>query len=213
MNTFKHSLFEKMPVVGILRNLALADILSIIPAYIRAGFTTLEITLNSPNATQTILQLGKKFPELNIGAGTVCDMEDLTNALDAGASFIVMPIFDEEVVKYCNERNIPVFPGAFTPSEIYRAAKAGATAVKVFPATKLGPEYIKDVLAPLSHVKLLPTGGVSLANIAEFFRAGAIGVGMGSTLFPNELVSAKDKEGLYEHFLKVANQVKNSLNT
>lgn len=208
MGVFQPSLFNEMPVVGILRSLHLSDILSIIPLYLKAGLTTLEITLNSPDATQTIKKLVHSYPQMNIGAGTVCDMEDLEIALSAGSSFIVMPIFDKHVVEYCTHRDIPVFPGAFTPLEIYSAAKAGATAVKIFPATQLGPQYIKDILAPLNKIRVLPTGGVSLDNIEDFFKAGAIGVGMGSTLFPADLVKMENKEELYHHFCSVVEKVK-----
>lgn len=208
MKTFKHQLFKEMPVIGILRGLSFAEICTIIPEYIKAGLTTLEITLNSPDVALTILKLGEMYPNLNIGAGTVCDMNDLELALNAGASFIVTPILDEEVVRYCKESEIPIFPGAFTPLEIFKAARAGATAVKVFPATQLGPQYIKDILAPLNLVKLLPTGGVNLDNLEAFFEAGVSGVGMGSSLFPSDLMQKSDKTELYLHFCKVVEIVK-----
>lgn len=207
VSNYKESLFKKMPVVGILRNVSLETIEEILPYYKKAGFTTLEITMNSDNAFQTIQHLSKNHTDLNIGAGTVCNMDDLRLALKAGASFIVTPILDVDVMNFCTKNEIPIFPGAFTPLEIYNAAKLGATAVKIFPATQLGPGYIKDVLAPLNTMKLLPTGGVSFGNIEDFFKAGAIGVGMGGSLFNKEMMASKDCEGLYTHFKAIANKV------
>ena len=207
---YKQVLFDKMPVVGILRNVPLNVIEAILPYYKKAGFTTLEITMNSENVCEIISRLSEDNPEMNIGAGTVCTMADLKKALDAGASFIVTPVLDKEVVNQCTKENIPIFPGAYTPLEIYTADKLGATAVKIFPATQLGPGYIKDVLAPLPNLKLLPTGGVSVDNIASFFKVGAIGVGMGSSLFDKTLIASKDYDGLFQHFKKIAKEVTNA---
>lgn len=207
---YKQVFFDKMPVVGILRNVPLNVIEAILPYYKKAGFTTLEITMNSENVCEIISRLSEDNPEMNIGAGTVCTMADLKKALDAGASFIVTPILDTAVVIYCKEHTIPIFPGAYTPLEIYTADKLGATAVKIFPATQLGPGYVKDVLAPLPNLKLLPTGGVSLDNITSFFKVGAIGVGMGSSLFDKTLIANKDYDGLFQHFKKIAKEVTNA---
>ncbi len=205
---YKESLFEAMPVVGIMRNYTEKQMEAIVPRFQQAGFTTLEVTMNSPNAQEVIRALTAQYPDLNIGAGTVCDTNDLEKALEAGASFIVTPIMDEEVMRICSTNNIPIFPGAFTPLEIYKAWKAGASAVKIFPATQLGPQYVKDVLAPLNRVKVLPTGGVSLDNIEAFFKAGATGLGMGSTLFDKQLVAELRYDDLLVHFQKVASLVR-----
>ena len=207
---YKQVLFDKMPVVGILRNVPLNVIEAILPYYKKAGFTTLEITMNSENVCEIISRLSEDNPDMNIGAGTVCSMADLKKALDAGASFIVTPILDTAVVIYCKEHTIPIFPGAYTPLEIYTADKLGATAVKIFPATQLGAGYIQEVLAPLSHLKLLPTGGVSVENIASFFKSGAVGVGMGGSLFDKILIANEDYDGLYRHFKAIAEKVNNA---
>ena len=204
---YKPELFEKMPIVGIIRNVSLEVIEEILPYYKKAGLTTLEITMNSDNVCEIIKAIAENHPEINVGAGTVCTMADLMMALDAGATFIVTPIMDVEVMKYCSERNIPIFPGAFTPLEIYNANKLGATAVKIFPATQLGAGYVKDVLAPLNTIKLLPTGGVDVNNIQSFFQAGAIGVGMGGSLFDKKLIDTKDYDALFEHFKSICQKV------
>jgi 2-dehydro-3-deoxyphosphogluconate aldolase/(4S)-4-hydroxy-2-oxoglutarate aldolase len=166
--------------------------------------------MNSNGAEETIRHLSENYPSLNIGAGTVCDKNDLKRAVKAGASFIVTPVVDEKVIKKCVKWGIPIFPGAFSPLEIYSASKYGATGVKVFPANHLGPSYIKDVLAPFQHLKLYPTGGVNLENISAYFKAGAKGLGMGGTLFLASLLETKDYENLGLHFEKVALAVKNA---
>ena len=209
-NEFKADKFDEMPVIGILRNVPLPDIEAILPFYIKAGFTNLEVTMNSNGAEETIRHLSENYPSLNIGAGTVCDKNDLKRAVKAGASFIVTPVVDEKVIKKCVKWGIPIFPGAFSPLEIYSASKYGATGVKVFPANHLGPSYIKDVLAPFQHLKLYPTGGVNLENISAYFKAGAKGLGMGGTLFLASFLETKDYENLGLHFEKVALAVKNA---
>ena len=209
-NEFKVDKFDEMPVIGILRNVPLPDIEAILPYYIKAGFTNLEVTMNSNGAEEMIRHLSENYPSLNIGAGTVCDKNDLKRAVKAGASFVVTPVVDEKVIKKCVKWGIPIFPGAFSPLEIYSASKYGATGVKVFPANHLGPSYIKDVLAPFQHLKLYPTGGVNLENISAYFKAGAKGLGMGGTLFLASLLETKDYENLGLHFEKVALAVKNA---
>ncbi|SHJ11318.1 bifunctional 4-hydroxy-2-oxoglutarate aldolase/2-dehydro-3-deoxy-phosphogluconate aldolase [Pseudozobellia thermophila] len=204
---FSSEKFEQTPVVGILRGYDLKTALFIAETYLKADFFTLEITMNSPNAAKIISSLRKNFPELNVGAGTVCDLTDLKSSLDAGSQFTVTPIINEEVILECASKKIPIFPGAYTPTEIYRAWNLGATAVKVFPATQLGPQFIKDVLAPLNKIKLLPTGGVDGHNLRHFFDAGAIGVGMGSSLFKKELITKKSPTGLLDHFRAIKNQI------
>ncbi|MFY0652893.1 MAG: bifunctional 4-hydroxy-2-oxoglutarate aldolase/2-dehydro-3-deoxy-phosphogluconate aldolase [Cyclobacteriaceae bacterium] len=200
--------FDEMPIVGIMRNLSSETVDRIVPIYQEAGLTNLEITMNSPNVSEVIEKLSSDFPDLNIGAGTVCNTKDLDKALAAGASFIVTPIMDLEVMRYCLDNEVPIFPGAFTPLEIYTAWKQGASAVKIFPATQLGPVYVKDVLAPLNDIKLLPTGGVSIDNIQDFMKAGAVGAGMGSTLFDKELIAAANFDGLLKHFQNMVATVK-----
>ncbi|MDT0551862.1 bifunctional 4-hydroxy-2-oxoglutarate aldolase/2-dehydro-3-deoxy-phosphogluconate aldolase [Urechidicola vernalis] len=201
---FNQNLFDQMPVIGILRNASLESIEKILPYYKKAGFTNLEITMNSKNVETIIQKLSSENSDMNIGAGTVCSLDDLKRALNAGATFIVTPILNTEVINYCRTHQIPVFPGAFSPTEIYNATNLGATAVKVFPATQLGVSYIKDILAPLNNAKLLPTGGVSKQNIAAFLNAGAIGVGMGGSLFDKKLIESENFDQLFQHFKEIA---------
>jgi 2-dehydro-3-deoxyphosphogluconate aldolase/(4S)-4-hydroxy-2-oxoglutarate aldolase len=199
--TFSWELFQKAPIVGIIRNISMEDVVKILPVYREAGLTTVEITMNTPDATEMIrYALENESEGLNIGAGTVCTKEDLDQALEAGAQFIVTPIINKKVIKSCAKKSIPIFPGAFTPTEIYNAWTLGASMVKIYPATSLGPEYIKDLKAPMNQLKLLPTGGVSLENMSAFLKAGANGLGIGGQLFDKKLIQEQNWEGLKAHF-------------
>jgi len=208
---FNDSLFTAVPVIGIARNLSLQVLQTILPLYQKAGFDNIEVTMNTEHAPAIISRLVQQYPGINIGAGTVCDMNDLHTALDAGASFIVTPILNADVIRHCVDNYIPVYPGAYTPLEIYTAHTMGATAVKVFPIFMLGPQYIKEVLGPLNKVKLLPTGGVSASNVQAYFKAGATGVGMGGSLFNKNMIANNDYDSLYQHFLIVASLVKKAM--
>ncbi|MHA4740252.1 bifunctional 4-hydroxy-2-oxoglutarate aldolase/2-dehydro-3-deoxy-phosphogluconate aldolase [Dyadobacter sp. MSC1_007] len=202
-HSFSWELFNKAPLVGIIRNVSPEDLKSILPIYREAGLTTVEITMNTPGATDMIrYAIENEHYGLNIGAGTVCTKEDLDLALEAGAQFIVTPVISKKVIKSCVKKGIPVFPGAFTPTEIYNAWTLGASMVKIYPATSLGPEYIKDLKAPMNQLKLLPTGGVGLENMAAFLKAGANGLGIGGQLFDKDLIKNKNWDGLKAHFLQ-----------
>jgi len=204
MNKFSFDLFEQMPVVGIMRNVPFEHIQSIAGVYQRAGLTCLEITMNSPEAEDAIMLLSEVFGDrLNIGAGTVCSMTDLEKAIAAGAGFIVTPIINEEVISHCVAQHIPVFPGAYTPSEIYKAWSLGATMVKLFPAGDMKPSRLKEILAPLNFVSLMPTGGVSPDNFTTWFAHGAKAVGMGSYLFPKDMIAAQDWTALENIYTSV----------
>lgn len=199
--SFSIDLFEKMPVVGIMRNISPESMNILTALYLEAGLTTLEITMNSEGAVNTLAELSKKYgTKLNIGAGTVLTLEELNRALSAGAQFIVTPVLNEAVIKSCVKVGIPVFPGAYTPTEIYKAWEMGAGMVKVFPASKLGVAYIKEVLAPMRFLKLLPTGGVTLENCLDFLKEGAAGVALGSNLFPQKLIQDRKWDELKELF-------------
>ncbi|HEU4552416.1 MAG TPA: bifunctional 4-hydroxy-2-oxoglutarate aldolase/2-dehydro-3-deoxy-phosphogluconate aldolase [Chitinophaga sp.] len=208
-HAFSQTLFDKLPIVGILRNMPPLTVPVLARYYQAAGLTTLEVTLNSEEALTTITRLVQEFEgQLNIGAGTVCTLNDLEKALGAGAQFIVTPILQEEVVRACQKAQVPVFPGAYSPTEIYTAWHLGATMVKVFPATKLGASYFKEVLAPMDYLRLMPTGGVTPDNFTEFLAAGAKGLGMGSHLFPKTLIEEGQWEELAAHFKRVVEKYK-----
>jgi len=199
IHNFSFDLFNQMPIVGIMRNIPDEHICTIAEVYHRSGLTCLEITMNSSNAEKHISSLVETYRgRLNIGAGTVCSMADLEKALAAGAQFIVTPILNEEVIKTCVDKKIPIFPGAYTPSEIYKAWTMGATMVKLFPAGDLRPANIKEILAPLNFVSLMPTGGITLENFTEYFEQGAKAVGLGGSLFPKDVIAWQDWNTLGE---------------
>ena len=198
-------MFSQVPIVGIIRGLTLEEVIEILPAYKAAGLTTLEITMNTAGAEDIIKYAVNNYgAHLNIGAGTVCTKKELKKAVAAGACFIVTPVLQKKIIKSCVKRGIPVFPGAFSPTEIYKAWLLGASMVKVYPAKMLGAGFIKDVKAPLQQIKLLPTGGVDLDNLIEFKKAGADGFGIGSQLFDKKSISERNWAGLQQHFQQYA---------
>ena len=204
---FNWSLFESVPVVGIMRNFPDAQLQPVVAAYQAAGLSTLEITMNTPGATGIISRLREQWGDkMNIGAGTVLSDEDLEKALAAGAQFIVTPIVVKSVDRACKKLGIPVFPGAMTPTEIYKAWGYGATAVKVFPASRLSPGYLKDVLEPLNEVKLIPTGGVNPENFLEYMKMGAVGAGMASALWPKDIINSGNWDELRAFYDGIVNR-------
>ena len=192
-NLFNWTLFEELPVVGILRGYSLDQVKKIIQYSGKGGLKNIEITMNSKNAGKQILEAKVVAQDtMNVGAGTVCTLKDLDSALSAGATFIVTPIVNSDVIQACKKENVPVIPGGFTPTEIYNAWQLGADMVKIFPANRFGPGYITDIKGPLNHIKLVATGGGNLANFQEYIDSGAYGFGVGSPLFNKERVGAGD---------------------
>lgn len=200
--------FEKMPVIGIARNIPTEALLSILPHYVAAGLQSVEITMNSPGAEKAIQEAVKQFGAvLNIGAGTVCSVEDFDKALNAGATFIVTPIVDEAIINASRQSALPIFTGALTPTEIYKAWRAGSDMVKLFPASSVTTGFIKDILGPFPDIKLVPTGGIDLENGVSFLNAGAAGIAMGSQLFGKTFVREKNWEALGRHFKLIADRI------
>ncbi|MGH7753735.1 MAG: bifunctional 4-hydroxy-2-oxoglutarate aldolase/2-dehydro-3-deoxy-phosphogluconate aldolase [Gemmatimonadales bacterium] len=185
--------FRKLPVVGILRGFAAAEAERLVKASVEGGLRNIEVTMNSPGAADQIRRVREVAgPGVNVGAGTVVTLASLEEALRAGAGFIVTPALLPDVVRACVERKIPVFPGAMTPTEILQAWQLGATMVKVFPADRLGPEFIKAVKAPFPEIPLMPTGGVTVETLGAFKKAGAGAFGVGTPLFDKKQASAEN---------------------
>jgi 2-dehydro-3-deoxyphosphogluconate aldolase / (4S)-4-hydroxy-2-oxoglutarate aldolase len=179
---------EKTGVVAVIRASDPTQLMDVVKALKAGGVTCIEVTMTTPNALDVIAKATKEFAgQCIIGVGTVLDPETARAAILAGAEFVVSPILNPEIITLCRRYSKAVIPGAFTPTEILTAWQAGADVVKVFPATKLGPEFLKDVKGPLPQVKLTPTGGVDLKNAADWIKAGATCIGVGSSL-----VSKKD---------------------
>jgi 2-dehydro-3-deoxyphosphogluconate aldolase/(4S)-4-hydroxy-2-oxoglutarate aldolase len=170
-------------IIAILRGVEDKHITAVAKSLFQGGITVMEVTLNTPGALAMIKKLQQEFGEtMYIGAGTVLDLEDARHAVEAGAAFLVTPNIDVEVIQYASEIGIPIFPGAMTPTEIVKAWKAGATAVKIFPSASLGITYIKELMGPLNHIPLIAVGGVNEGNIGEFLRIGCYGLGIGGSL-------------------------------
>ena len=198
MNTaFSQDLFQQVPLVGILRGLSAQNLPPVVAAARDGGLTNLEITMNTAGAGEQIRAAIKiAGPALNIGAGTVTNLDLLEAALAAGATFIVTPIVAVPVIARCVKLGVPVFPGAFSPTEIVQAWELGATMVKVFPAESLGPAFIKNLKGPLPHLRLMPTGGVDLTTLDAYAKAGADAFGVGSPLFRPDRIAAQDWDWL-----------------
>jgi 2-dehydro-3-deoxyphosphogluconate aldolase/(4S)-4-hydroxy-2-oxoglutarate aldolase len=155
-----------------------------VAALLAGGLDVLEVTMTVPGAIEVIRVLATEYgADALIGAGTVLDPETAQACIHAGAKFIVSPALNEETIGFCREQDIAVFPGALTPTEVLRAWKAGADAVKVFPAGAVGgASYLKALRAPLPQIELIPTGGVSLKTAGNFIKAGAMALGIGTDL-------------------------------
>ena len=184
-------------VVAVARNLSAETVRGVADGLLRGGVRALEITLNEPeNRALDALRAATRHAEgteLEIGAGTVLTIDAAQRALDAGATFLVSPHTDAALVEWAAERGLPCFPGAFTPTEILAAWRAGAAAVKLFPASVAGPAFVREFRGPFPHIPLLPTGGVTAETAPDFIRAGAIAIGLGSWL-----IGDGDPDGIAE---------------
>lgn len=160
---------------------------------IQGGLTSIEMTWNTPQAPQLVSRLRHEFPHCAIGVGTILTIAQLQHAVEVGAGFAFAPHTNRQLIQTARSLQIPIIPGALTPSEIVAAWQAGATAVKVFPIQAVGgAAYVQAIAAPLNAIPLIPTGGVTLAQTPELLQAGAIAVGLSSQLFPRSLVQAED---------------------
>jgi 2-dehydro-3-deoxyphosphogluconate aldolase/(4S)-4-hydroxy-2-oxoglutarate aldolase len=157
----------------------------------QGGAAAVEVTFSVPNATDVIRALSERFgaSDLLVGAGTVLNPAMAREALDAGAQYVISPHFNPATVAFCVQAGVAAMPGAMTPTEIVAAHEAGADVIKIFPGEIVGPAFIRAVRAPLPHIPLMPTGGVTLDNIKQWFDAGVFAVGIGS------YVSAPAKHG------------------
>jgi len=182
---------ESMGVVAVIRLKDPARLRAVVDALADGGVRALEVTMTVPRAVDLIRELAPTMPSgFLLGAGTVLDAETATAVIDAGARYVVSPVFRPEVIRACHARDVPMMPGCFSPTEILAAHDAGADIIKVFPATMLGPQYVKDIRAPLPQVKLMPTGGVTIDNAGDWIRAGAVAVGIGSALVDAKAIEA-----------------------
>lgn len=177
-------------VVAVVRLSSGDQLVKVAEALNAGGISAIEFTIPTPNSLEMIKQAASHFGEAVImGAGTVLDPETARAAILAGAQFVVTPALNLKTIELCQRYGKPVIPGALTPTEILTAWEAGADMVKVFPADSMGPDYIKAVLAPLPQIRLVPTGGVSASNAADYIKAGATALGVGGKLVDKNAVA------------------------
>ena len=172
---------QASPLVAILRR-PRVDIDVCAGALIDAGVLFVEVTIDSPAAVPFLASAAKNFKGGLFGAGTVTVPELAEKAIRAGAQFLVTPNFNPEVIRVARSRQIPIFSGAMTPTEIFSAYEAGAEVIKVFPAATLGSAYFKELRGPFPDIPLMATGGINVDNAADFFAAGATALGVGGSL-------------------------------
>ena len=185
------SAIQASGVVAVIRMKEPAALRSVIDALALGGVFALEVTMTVPGAVGLIREIAPSLPpEIVLGAGTVLDAETARAVVEAGARYVVSPVFKEDVLREAQRLGAAAMPGCFTPTEILTAWEAGADIVKVFPATALGPSYFRDLRGPLPHLKLMPTGGVSLSNAGEWIRAGAAAIGVGTALVDTAAIAA-----------------------
>jgi 2-dehydro-3-deoxyphosphogluconate aldolase/(4S)-4-hydroxy-2-oxoglutarate aldolase len=196
-------------VVAVLRAKSSAELLDVSKALYDGGVTSIEVTMTTPGALKVIEEVAAKMAgQVIVGVGSVLDVETARAAILAGAEFVVGPVLKETVIEMAKRYSKVVIPGAFTPTEILRAWEAGADVVKVFPATAVGPKYFRDILGPLPHVRLSPTGGVTVENTGEFIKAGAVFVGAGTSLVDKKAVAEKRFSAITETAKKMIAEVR-----
>ena len=194
---------EKCGVIAVVRGDSKTEALKACDAIVRGGIKGIELTFTVPQATEAIAELKLKYkdvPEVVIGAGTVLDATTARLAIIAGAEYVVSPSFDRKTAEICNLYQIPYLPGCMTITEMTEALKAGADIVKLFPGNAYGPTIVPAFKAPLPQLNIMPTGGVSIDNLADWFQAGAVAVGVGGNLL------APAAQGDYEAVTEIATQ-------
>jgi 2-dehydro-3-deoxyphosphogluconate aldolase/(4S)-4-hydroxy-2-oxoglutarate aldolase len=203
------SAIEEAGVVAVIRIREAGRLRSIVDALIEGGVRVLEVTMTVPGAIDLIRDLSASLPAgFLLGAGTVLDVATASRVIDAGARFVVSPVFKPGLIDVCHKRDTAALPGCFTPTEILTAWESGADLVKVFPATALRPTFFKDVKGPLPDVKLIPTGGVTLDNAGDWIRAGAAAVGVGTALLDARAIAAGDYRVLTANAARIMAGVK-----
>jgi 2-dehydro-3-deoxyphosphogluconate aldolase/(4S)-4-hydroxy-2-oxoglutarate aldolase len=190
---------QETGLVPVLRAESVEKAMALAAAVAAGGVNVLEVTMTVPGAIEVIRRLVKEQPEILVGAGTVLDAETARICMLEGAQFVVSPALNLKTIEMCHRYSVAVLPGALTPTEVVTAWEAGADVVKVFPAGAMGgAKYLASLKGPLPQVKMIPTGGVSLASAAEFLRAGAFALGVGSDLVDAKAMAAGKPEVVTE---------------
>jgi len=194
--------------VAVVRLRDAETVLPVVEALAKGGVRAVEITMTVPDALGQIARVRETFgDDVLLGVGSVLDADTATRAVEAGATYVVTPVFKPEIVAAAHAANAAAMPGAFTPTECLAAHDAGADVVKVFPADVLGMPFFKAVLAPMPHLRLMPTGGVTLDNAGDWLRAGAVAVGVGNALLDPAAVAARRFDVLTENARRLVNNL------
>jgi 2-dehydro-3-deoxyphosphogluconate aldolase/(4S)-4-hydroxy-2-oxoglutarate aldolase len=211
---FDSELFKYEPVLGIIRGVSESSLEGVLDSARDAGLKFLEITLNTDHALQLIETAVKKYEgSLCIGAGTVRTRKQAEQAVASGSQFLISPALNDEVASYCRDQALPYFPGALTPSEIEKAWQAGATMVKVFPASQWGPKYFREIKGPFEDILLMAVGGVSTDNIPAYFSSGASAVAVGGSVFSLSRMVNGEFSKIHNDLKEILIAVRKNLNT
>jgi 2-dehydro-3-deoxyphosphogluconate aldolase/(4S)-4-hydroxy-2-oxoglutarate aldolase len=208
---------EEIGVIPVVRAASAEEAVAVAEAIGEGGIPVLEITLTVPGAVKVIADLSKRFgDQVLVGAGTVLDPETARECIRAGARFVVSPALNLQTIELCKREGIVILPGALTPTEVVTAWNAGADAVKVFPCSAVGgAKYLRALKAPLPQIRLVPTGGVSLATAKDFIAAGAWALGVGADLVNNEAIRSGDRGSVISaarHYVQAVQEARASLN-
>jgi 2-dehydro-3-deoxyphosphogluconate aldolase/(4S)-4-hydroxy-2-oxoglutarate aldolase len=199
-------------IIAIIRADSSEQLLEAAAALLAGGVTAMEVTMTTPNALRVIANVRAGFGDsILIGVGTVLDEATCRAAVDAGAEFVVTPVTKPGVIRVANELGIPIASGAFTPTEALLAHESGADFIKIFPADHAGPGYIRNLLAPLPMLRIIPTGGITPENAGAFLRAGSVAIGAGSALVSADILLSRDWSGLRaraEEFVRTVRAVR-----
>jgi 2-dehydro-3-deoxyphosphogluconate aldolase / (4S)-4-hydroxy-2-oxoglutarate aldolase len=189
---------EEIGVIPVVRASSAEEAIAVAEAIGEGGIPVLEITMTVPGAVTVIAELSKRFGDrVLVGAGTVLNAQEAGDCIKAGAQFIVSPALNLQTIELCNREGIVIFPGSLTPTEVVTAWEAGADAVKVFPCSAVGgPKYLRALKAPLPQIRLVPTGGVSLATAKDFIAAGAWALGVGADLVNTTAIRSGGRESV-----------------
>ena len=203
-------LIRESGIIAIMRANRSDPLVAAAEAIWAGGVQAIEVTMTTPGALEVIAAATEKFQgQVLFGAGSVLDPETARAAILTGADFVVAPTLNVEVIRLCNRYGVPVMPGCYTPTEALTAWEAGADMIKLFPADALGPKFVKALLAPLPQLEIVPVGGVDLTNAADFIRAGAAALGVGSSLITPSLLDAGDLAELTRRAAAFIDVVKN----
>ncbi|MEH7386224.1 bifunctional 4-hydroxy-2-oxoglutarate aldolase/2-dehydro-3-deoxy-phosphogluconate aldolase [Bacillus sp. JJ1521] len=185
---------KTIKLVAIIRSKSSDGLENTVESLYEGGIRAIEITTNTPGALKGIEWIRENYTDVLVGAGTVLDSETARLAVLSGAEFMLTPTLKKETIETANRYGIPVIPGVYTPTEILTAYEFGAIMVKIFPIRQLGPKYLQDLLGPLPFLEVMAVGGISIENAGDYLKAGAVSLGIGSSLVDDKLVQQGDFE-------------------